>query len=305
MASTTPLEVAQAYEEVVFRRFGASAYIPHDQNPRFIGEVFREFRAMMESRQPATLAYRPQANGQQVQPVQTVVRSIQSFVERPDQGDWDDIVERRIDTMPAMLSQVPRGEIQRDAYLWRTKTWRAMSDKIKSGFSVGDSVWLCMARVKPGLPRKLAHLWRGPFRMLEAGYDFRCKLKVAGTSYKFLPWDEMLTPAAGLSSQNVQRTDDNRPSSQVHTHIPSEPGDQAAPQPSHYLAPDHDDDLELDAALLPEDSRALDEDAGEFEVEQVLDNRLSCGALLYEFGAGIRAKARFATMQSGDDHPGE
>ncbi|POM70584.1 Reverse transcriptase, partial [Phytophthora palmivora] len=38
MASTTAQDVAEAYEESVFRRFGASSVIRHDQDPRFMSE---------------------------------------------------------------------------------------------------------------------------------------------------------------------------------------------------------------------------------------------------------------------------
>ncbi|OWY91261.1 reverse transcriptase, partial [Phytophthora megakarya] len=75
MSSTTAQDVAEAYEEQVFQRFGASSMIRHDQDPRFMSEVFTRFRELLGSRQLATLGYRPQANGQQERSVQTVIRS--------------------------------------------------------------------------------------------------------------------------------------------------------------------------------------------------------------------------------------
>ena len=78
MRSTTAQEVAEAYKEVVFRRFGASSEIRHDRDPRFMSEMFRHFARMMSSQQRATLAYRPQANGQQERSVQTVITSVRS-----------------------------------------------------------------------------------------------------------------------------------------------------------------------------------------------------------------------------------
>ncbi|TYZ69029.1 hypothetical protein PybrP1_011015 [[Pythium] brassicae (nom. inval.)] len=200
MAGTNALEVAQAYEEVVFRRFGASSFIRHDQDPRFMSDVFREFRNMTGSRQRATLAYRPQANGQQERSVQTVA-------------------------------------------------WRDLADKYMAGFQVGDAVWLYMARVQPGLFRKLAHLWHGPFRTLEASEDFRYLLKTAGTPYRV------------------------------------------------------DEEFDLDSALLPEDCFQPDNKPGEYEVEAILDSRLSCGALLYAFDTSAMDMAKFAAMQSSDDRP--
>jgi hypothetical protein len=65
--------------------------IRHDQDPRFMSEVFTRFR---ELRQQATLAYRPQANGQQERSVQTVMRSVKAYVAEADQTDWDDHAER-------------------------------------------------------------------------------------------------------------------------------------------------------------------------------------------------------------------
>jgi hypothetical protein len=63
MSSTTAQDVADAYEERVFQRFGASSLLRHDKDPRFVSEVFTRFRDLLGSRQRATLAYRPQANG--------------------------------------------------------------------------------------------------------------------------------------------------------------------------------------------------------------------------------------------------
>jgi len=94
MSLTTAQEVAEAYMECVFQRVGASELLRHDRDPRFMSEVFTRFRAMLGSRQRATLAYRPQANDQQERSVQTVVRAIRAYVEEPDQSDWDDQVEK-------------------------------------------------------------------------------------------------------------------------------------------------------------------------------------------------------------------
>lgn len=322
-----------------------------------MSDVFREFRNMMGSKQRATLAYRPQANGQQERSVQTMIWSVRAYVERPDQSDWDDIVEKLTwaintsfdntrketpfflvhgwdprNTMSAMLAHAPRGADQRAAYLWRVKTqrqyqyslawakdfqvraqrrrseqqtelWESLNDKFKAGFEVGDAVWLYMARVKPGLTKKLAHLWHGPFRIIEASDDYRYKLKTTGTMYKFSPW----VHASRLKPRALH------------------PGRPSRPPPSVS------DDLELDGALLPEDSWEPDEEAGEFEVEAILDvrwekvsrtspwvrkylvqwvgyeeptwvehSKLACGHLLFEFDSSARAKARFAAMQSGD-----
>ncbi|OWZ02594.1 LOW QUALITY PROTEIN: reverse transcriptase [Phytophthora megakarya] len=64
MDSTIAQDVAEAYEERVFRNFGANSMIRHDQGPQFMSDVFTRFRELLNSRQIATLGYRPQANGQ-------------------------------------------------------------------------------------------------------------------------------------------------------------------------------------------------------------------------------------------------
>ncbi|POM74707.1 Reverse transcriptase, partial [Phytophthora palmivora] len=117
MASTTAQDVAEAYEESVFRRFGASS-----------------------------------ANGQQERSVQTVIRSVKAYVAEADQSDWDEHAERlmfalntsfdatRLDTpfylvhgwdaqgtVSAMLGPRPSTLPERTAYEWRRKFQRDYS----------------------------------------------------------------------------------------------------------------------------------------------------------------------------------
>ncbi|OWZ19791.1 reverse transcriptase [Phytophthora megakarya] len=94
MSSTTAQDCIEAYEEVVFRNYGASSEIRHDRDPRFMSRVFRRFSEMMGIQQKATLAYPPQANGQQERSGQTFMHSIRAYVEVPDQTDWDDHAEK-------------------------------------------------------------------------------------------------------------------------------------------------------------------------------------------------------------------
>ncbi|OWY93433.1 hypothetical protein PHMEG_00037179 [Phytophthora megakarya] len=60
-------------------------------------------------------------------------------------------------------------ELQKKAKCTRsavqTQKWKILSEHLKSGFEVGDSVWLYIPKVLPGLSRKLAHLWYGTFRI--------------------------------------------------------------------------------------------------------------------------------------------
>jgi len=135
--------------------------------------------------------------------------------------------------------------------------------------------------------------------------EFRVRFKVDDTGYRVNPWVHIsrLKPRALFPKRTVTELELNE-----------------------------EDDF--DAALLPEDSWEADNQNDEYEVEKILDLRwskrtrtskrareylikwkgydepewvplsqLSCGALLYEFNQGAKARARFQTMQAGDDHP--
>ena len=86
--------IAEAYEEAVYRRFGASEGIRHDREPGFMSEAFKEFNRLMGQRSKATLSYRPQANGAAERMVQTLTRAIKMYVKDLGQRDWDDYAEQ-------------------------------------------------------------------------------------------------------------------------------------------------------------------------------------------------------------------
>ncbi|GMF64204.1 unnamed protein product [Phytophthora fragariaefolia] len=255
MRSTTAQDVAEVYEECVFRRFGASSMVRHDQDPRFMSEVFTRFRELLGSKQRATLAYRPQANGQQERSVQTVVRSIRAYIAEADQSDWDDHAER---LMFALNTSFDATRLDTPFYL--VHGW--------------DAQGTLSAMLGPK-PSRSTH------------WSTSAVSSLVPSSQSVLPWK---------------------------------------------LKVAEDDDF--DAALLPEDSWEPDSERNEYEVEKILDLRwskrtrtsrrtreylvkwkgyddsewlplsqLSCGALLYVFNQGARARARFQTMQAGDDHP--
>ncbi|POM58084.1 Reverse transcriptase [Phytophthora palmivora] len=160
---STAQDVAEVYEEQVFRRFGASSMLRHDQDPRFMSEAFTRFRELLGSKQRATLAYRPQANGQQERSVQTVVRSIRAYIAEADQGDWDDHAERlmfalntsfdatRLDTpffwkqqRDYSYARACAEDLQKKAKRVRsaeqTRKWKKLSERLRSGFAAGDAV---------------------------------------------------------------------------------------------------------------------------------------------------------------------
>ncbi|OWZ22189.1 reverse transcriptase [Phytophthora megakarya] len=86
MSSTTAENVAEVYEERVFKMFGASKMICHDQDPRFM----RNFKVAVKVHSELPTS----GNGQQERSVQTVIRSARAYVTEADQSDWDDHAER-------------------------------------------------------------------------------------------------------------------------------------------------------------------------------------------------------------------
>ncbi|OWZ12775.1 hypothetical protein PHMEG_00014019 [Phytophthora megakarya] len=194
-------------------------------------------------------------------------------------------------------------ELQRKAKRTRsavqTQKWKMLSDHLKSGFEVGALVWLYIPKVLPGLSRKLAHLWHGPFRIEQVRDDFKVKFKVQDSGYRVEPWVHIsrLKPRALFLK---------RPSLRI----------------------DVSEDDDFDAALLPEDNSVHQE----YEVEEIVDLRWTkrtrnakrireylikwkgydelqwlpvsqsnCGYRLYRSNQSARAKARFAAMRSGND----
>jgi hypothetical protein len=76
LPSLYSVTLMKAYDEYVFRRFGAAEILRHDRAPSHMSEAFRLFNQMLGQRQRATLSYRPQANGQQERSVQTIVKTV-------------------------------------------------------------------------------------------------------------------------------------------------------------------------------------------------------------------------------------
>ncbi|KAE8877320.1 hypothetical protein PF003_g38562 [Phytophthora fragariae] len=198
---------------------------------------------------------------------------------------------------------VPQNKAKRSEA--QTKIWQELSERLKKGFAVGDAVWLYLARVQPGLTKKFAHRWHGPFRILETSDDFRCKLKIEGSGYKLYPW-------VHVSRLKPRALFPDRPTEEIEV-------------------AEEDD---FDAALLAEDVDSPDEAQDEYEVESIQDVRwvkrtrtskrvreylvkwkgytetdwlpmsqLNCGALLYDFNQSAKAQARFRAMQAGDELP--
>ncbi|POM57809.1 Reverse transcriptase [Phytophthora palmivora] len=105
---------------------------------------------------------------------------------------------------------------------------------------VGTQVLLYLDRVKEGYARKLAHMWHGPFRVLELVEEHAVRLEIAGTEYRLFPV--------------------------VHV-------SKIKPRPKTRLTIQDQDPFDFDEALLPEDSWIRDLDTDEYEVEKIIDMR--------------------------------
>ena len=75
-ASRTAQKIEEGYEELVYRRFGASEVIRNDRKSVFMSDFFREFNKTAIQKERATMAYRPQANGTAERMVQKLTRAI-------------------------------------------------------------------------------------------------------------------------------------------------------------------------------------------------------------------------------------
>ncbi|OWY94349.1 hypothetical protein PHMEG_00035949, partial [Phytophthora megakarya] len=118
---------------------------------------------------------------------------------------------------------------------------------MRSLFEVGSRVWLYMERVKPGLTKRLAHRWHGPFRIKKKVEEFAYELELPDRS------GYMFYPVVRLPG-----------SAYVTSYIPSARLTRDVNEATR---------LDFDGELLSEDSWEPDHVGGEFEVEAILDDR--------------------------------
>ncbi|GMF20034.1 unnamed protein product [Phytophthora fragariaefolia] len=187
-------------------------------------------------------------------------------------------------------------------------TSTSVSESPKSLFEPGDRVWLYMERVKPGLTKKLAHRWHGPFRVKRKVEEYAYELELPDRSgYRFYP-------VVHVSRLKAVKEFGDRPK----VRLTQELTDEAR--------------LDFDEELLPEDSWEPDSLAGEYEVESILDDRrpmetstrrsvkeflvkwvgydeptwepmtnLSCRGLLYDYLSEKRSSQTFQMVQIADE----
>ncbi|GMF39309.1 unnamed protein product [Phytophthora fragariaefolia] len=120
----------------------------------------------------------------------------------------------------------------------------------RSLFRAGDQVWLFMERVRPGLKKKLAHRWHGPFRVKKKVEEFAYELELPDKSgYRFYPVVHVsrLKKVADLGQ---------RPTAKLVDEL------------------SENDRFDFDEELLPEDSWELSDTSDKYEVEAILDDKI-------------------------------
>ncbi|KAG3074365.1 hypothetical protein PI124_g14721 [Phytophthora idaei] len=131
-----------------------------------------------------------------------------------------------------------------------SSTEDAVEPPPKSLFEIGSRAWLYMERVKPGLTKRFAHRWHGPFRIKRKVEEFPYELELPDRSgYRFYP-------VVHVSRLKAVNEFPSRPRTRLTQDVTEESR------------------LDFDEELLPEDSWEPDRLAGEFKVEAILDDRM-------------------------------
>ena len=152
MTDITAWETATLYYHEILLRYGASSFIRSDRGSQFLSKLFQMVMKLFGQKHIATLAYRPQGNGQNERTHGVIFGCIKLFCLDPEQKDWDEYLRHmafalntayRVDVgetpfylfhgwdpafpMEAIL-QKSRQEFQEyDQKKWRAKTMREWS----------------------------------------------------------------------------------------------------------------------------------------------------------------------------------
>jgi hypothetical protein len=179
---------------------------------------------------------------------------------------------RRADARNSRLSARERGAIPHSA----DEDGESSTEPAESAISLfkeGDQVWLFMERVRPGLKKKLAHRWHGPFRIKKKVEAFAYELELPDKSgYRFYPVVHVsrLKKMTGLGERPTVRLVDEL---------------------------SKDQRFDFDEELLPEDSWELSERVNQYEVEAILDDEMPLST------STSRAQRLFKVKWAGYDEP--
>ncbi|OWY92092.1 reverse transcriptase [Phytophthora megakarya] len=112
-----------------------------------MSDFFRAFFKILDQRQRATMAYRPQANGSAERMVQTTTRALKMYVQDLDQRDWDEHYQQAREQVNQRLREAISDRADQHNDIVRPHQ-----------VEVGSRVWLYLDRVREGYAKKLAHL---------------------------------------------------------------------------------------------------------------------------------------------------
>ncbi|KAG2895823.1 hypothetical protein C6341_g23776 [Phytophthora cactorum] len=254
--SRTAQTIAESYEECVFRRFGASEMIRHDREPGFIDDKVyvqdRDQKDWDEYSERLTFA---------INTAQDRIR-----------GDTPFYLVHGWDPRSTLEASIPVGSTKRrdrDPRRWRYQIQRhyqqarsQVNQRLREVIAdradrhndnvqphqiqAGSQVWLYLDRVKEGYARKLAHLWHGPFRVVDKIGEHAVRLETGGTEYR-------LFPVVHVSKLKLVKEYPDRPGARITVN--------------------DSDRVDFDEILLPEDSWTPDLGQDEFEIEKITDMR--------------------------------
>jgi hypothetical protein len=303
MSSTTAPDVADAYLNYVFKRFGASEIVRHDRDPRFMSKVFKSFNRMMRQQQRATLAYRPQANGQQERYIQTVVRAIRIYIEDVNQKDWDLYVnklefalntsvhsELKVSsfylvhgwhprsTLDAMVPPYDNSVDEKNAKKWRNSVYKSHY------YAIQHAADIHRARKQERAKKHNEKIDETTAQTIPREYHvgdsvwLYFDLVKKGLVKKFAHlWHGPFKIKSKINEFTYELDVSNFPAARFHpkVHIARlKPYYSGVSRPQESLnEADQPDLIDFDEALLPEDSWQPDEDADEYEVEAILSDR--------------------------------
>ncbi|OWZ09804.1 LOW QUALITY PROTEIN: reverse transcriptase [Phytophthora megakarya] len=331
--SRTAQTVEESYEECVSLRFGASEVIRHDHEPGFMSDFFPAFKKIMDQRQRATIAYRPQANGSAERMVQTTTRAFKisarlgrvcgaTYIRnqhRSGVDPWRDAVLHgpRLGSETHMEAAIPMGSTRRqdrNPRRWRYRIQRhyqqareQVNQRLREAISDRADQHNDIARphqVEAGsrrdMPRSLRTCGMALSRVAEKIVEYAVKLDIARSPYNIFP-------VVHVSKIKPVRRFPNRPVIR--------------------LTMQDQDRLDFDEALLPGDSWVHDRDPDEYEnlgYEDWQEDKirsdpasilsalawdpigideadLNCGAILHEFLRDRANQNRFGMMQSHEE----
>ena len=94
MVDVTAWETAHIYYHQLLIKHGASAFVRSDRGAQFISNMFQMVVKLFGQKHLATMAYRPQGNGQNERTHGVIFSCVKLFCLDPEQRDWDEYLQQ-------------------------------------------------------------------------------------------------------------------------------------------------------------------------------------------------------------------